>query len=290
MSQFVVKSKQELMAFLIESMGGKSRNSIKSLLTRRLVQVNGQIITQYNHPLQEGDEVSISSSGGKVGLNHPHLKIIYEDDDFIAVDKKEGLLTVTAGSGIDTTAFSILKKYVRKASYSNNIYTVHRLDKLTSGVLLFTKNRDLQRILRENWHDIVKKRSYIAIVEGHVEEDNGHIVTWLTEDEIKLKVYSNKFNNGGKQAISNYRLIKKSALYSMLELELVTGRKNQIRSHMEYIGHPIVGDRKYGSKTDNFSRIALHANQLEFYHPITHKLISFKSEMPKEFTRLMNRR
>lgn len=288
-THFKVREAAELMNFLLENINGKSRTAIKSLLKYRQISINGQVITQYDHALKVGDKVSVNFTRGNTALTHPKLKIIHEDQDFIVVDKGEDLLTVTVGTGRDITAFSLLKNYVKKSSPANKIYTVHRLDRGTSGVVLFSKNRDIQHMLRNNWHEIVTKRSYLAVVEGVIKEDSNQIVTWLTEDEIKLKVYSNKFDNGGKQAITNYKVLSRSSKYTLLELELVTGRKNQIRSQMEFIGHPIVGDKKYGAN-EEYKRIALHAHKLEFYHPVSHKLIKFKAESPKEFGQLMRRR
>ncbi|HHT23274.1 MAG TPA: RluA family pseudouridine synthase [Bacteroidales bacterium] len=281
-----VSEEIELMDFLLAKMGGMSRNKVKSLLSHRQVSVNDKITTQFDFPLKSNDLVVINTTRGNIELNHPLLKIVYEDSDFIVVEKKEGLLTVTVGTNKDITAFSILKNYVKKSSPANKIYTVHRLDKDTSGLLIFSKNRDLQHMLRNNWHEIVTKRTYVAVVEGRVEKESDQIVSWLTEDEIKLKAISSSRDNGGKKAITHYKLLKATDEYSLMELELETGRKNQIRVHMEDIGHPIVGDRKYGAQT-SIGRLALHARVLEFYHPITGELMHFETEIPKEFERLL---
>lgn len=281
-----VSEEIELMEFLLAKMGGMSRNKVKSLLAHRQVSVNDKITTQFDYSLKPNDLVVINTTRGNLELNHPLLKIVYEDSDLIIVDKKEGLLTVTVGTNRDITAFSILKNYVKKSSSANKIYTVHRLDKDTSGLLIFSKNRDIQHILRNNWHEIVTKRTYVAVVEGRVEKESDQIVSWLTEDEIKLKAISSSRDNGGKKAITHYKLLKATDEYSLMELELETGRKNQIRVHMEDIGHPIVGDRKYGAQT-SIGRLALHARVLEFYHPITGELMHFETEIPKEFERLL---
>lgn len=286
MTNLTAKENTLLMEFLLAKMGGMSRNSVKSLLSHRQVAVNNKITTQYDLQLRPGDRVSINTTRGNAELHHPLLKVIYEDNDFIIVDKKEGLLTVTVGTGRDITAFSILKNYVKKSSPANKIYTVHRLDKDTSGVLLFAKNRDLQHLLRNNWHQMVTKRTYVAVVEGKVEKNSGRITSWLTENEVKLKVISSKFDNGGKEAITTYKTLQSNNEYSLLELELETGRKNQIRVHMEDIGHPILGDRKYSSSV-SFGRLALHASVLEFRHPMSGKIMRFDSPTPKEFLKLI---
>ena len=235
--------------------------------------------------LKAADSVVINSTRGNVELVHPKLRIIFEDSDLIVVEKKEGLLTVTTGRESETTAFLILKNYVKKSSTRNKIYTVHRLDRETSGVILFAKHSDAQHILRDNWHEIVTKRVYVAVVEGKVEKESDRIVSWLTENEISLKISSSRTDNGGKEAITNYRVIKSNDEFSLLEIELETGRKNQIRVHMESIGHPIVGDRKYGSTT-TIGRLALHARVLEFYHPMTSEPLHFETPVPREFLKV----
>lgn len=285
MTRLKVSEATQLMDFLLAKMGGMSRSSVKSLLGHRQVTVNEKVVTQFDYMLKAADSVVINSTRGNVELVHPKLRIIFEDSDLIVVEKKEGLLTVTTGRESETTAFLILKNYVKKSSTRNKIYTVHRLDRETSGVILFAKHSDAQHILRDNWHEIVTKRVYVAVVEGKVEKESDRIVSWLTENEISLKISSSRTDNGGKEAITNYRLIKSNDDFSLLEIELETGRKNQIRVHMESIGHPIVGDRKYGSTT-TIGRLALHARVLEFYHPMTSEPLHFETPVPKEFLKV----
>ena len=285
MTRLKVSEATQLMDFLLAKMGGMSRSSVKSLLGHRQVTVNEKVVTQFDYMLKAADSVVINSTRGNVELVHPKLRIIFEDSDLIVVEKKEGLLSVTTGRETETTAFLILKNYVKKSSTRNKIYTVHRLDRETSGVILFAKHSDAQHILRDNWHEIVTKRVYVAVVEGKVEKESDRIVSWLTENEISLKISSSRTDNGGKEAITNYRVIKSNDEFSLLEIELETGRKNQIRVHMESIGHPIVGDRKYGSTT-TIGRLALHARVLEFYHPMTSEPLHFETPVPKEFLKV----
>lgn len=273
----------ELMTFLLAKMGGMSRNSIKSLLAHRLVMVNNKVTTQFNLSLQPDDLVSVISGRGNVELSHPKLRIIFEDQYLIVVEKKEGLLTVSTGNTDETTAFSILKTHVKKSSPQNRIYVVHRLDRETSGVIMFAKTKEVQLILQENWHRIVTRRIYVALVEGQVEKQEDTIVTWLTENEKSLKIHSSETDNGGQQAITHYRCVKSNEDYSLLEIELETGRKNQIRVHMQGIGHPIVGDKKYGAGTSPIGRVGLHARLLAFYHPITTEVVSFETPVPRNF-------
>ena len=278
----------ELMTFLMAKMGGMSRNSVKSLLAHRQIMVNSKITTLFNQALQPNDLVTVNSGRGNIELKHPKLKIIFEDEYLIVVEKKEGLLTVIAGDTEETTAFSILKTHVKKSSPTNRIYTVRRLDRETSGVILFAKNREVQQTLQENWHRIITRRIYVAVVEGVVEKEEDTIVTWLKENEKSLKIYSSDTDYGGQQAITHYRKIKSNDKYSLLEIELETGRKNQIRVHMQGIGHPIVGDKKYGAGTSPIERLGLHARLLAFYHPVTTEIVSFETPVPRNFLNLFH--
>jgi 23S rRNA pseudouridine1911/1915/1917 synthase len=281
-----VTSESELMAFLQAKMGGMSRTGVKSLLSHRQVMVNGKITTLFNHPLKPGDEIEVKSSGGNLELKHPKLKIIFEDKDLIVVEKKEGLLTVITQHEDETTAFSILKSYVQKSASTNRIYVVHRLDRETSGVLVFAKSRDIQLRLQENWHRVVTSRIYNAVVEGKVEKQKDTIVSWLSEHEKSLKIHSSNRDDGGQKAVTHYRCLKSNEQFSLLELELETGRKNQIRVHMESIGHPIVGDKKYGSDLNMMGRMALHARVLEFIHPVTLQKVRFETSIPPAFLKI----
>ena len=273
----------ELMTFLLAKMGGMSRNSVKSLLAHRQIMVNDKVTTQFNLLLQPNDLITVNSGRGNIELNHPKLRILFEDQHLIVVEKKEGLLTVSTGDSDETTAFSILKTHVKKSSPQNRIYVVHRLDRETSGVIMFAKTKEVQLILQENWHRIVTRRINVALVEGKVEKEHDTIVTWLTENEKSLKIHSSEQDNGGQQAVTHYRCVKSNENFSLLELELETGRKNQIRVHMEGIGHPIAGDKKYGAGTSPIGRLALHARLLAFYHPVTTEVVSFETPVPRNF-------
>lgn len=285
-----VSEQSELMAFLLAKMGGMSRSSVKSLLSHRQVSVNSKVTTQFNALIKSGDVVSISSSKGNTELLHPKLRIIHEDESLIVVLKKEGLLTVSTGKTDETTAFSILKNHVKKASTQNRIYVVHRIDRETSGVIVFAKNRETQLALQENWHRIVMRRIYVAIVEGKVEKEKDTLESWLTENEKSLKIHSSPVDNGGQQAITHYKLLKQNEQFSLLELKLETGRKNQIRVHLQGIGHPISGDKKYGSQRNPLGRMALHARLIEFIHPTTRKKVCFETPIPSEFLKVLKQK
>lgn len=287
-TRFRVTETAELMQFLLAKMGGMSRNSVKSLLAHRQVQVNGQIQTQYNLPLNAGDSVIISAGKGNEELKHPKLRVVYEDNDLIVVEKKEGLLTVaTERNSLETTVFSILRHYVKQSNPRNGIHTVHRLDRETSGLLVFAKSKETQEYMQTCWKNIVTQRAYVAVVEGKPAEPQGTIRTWLTENQKSKKVYSSPTDNGGQLSITHYKLLESNERYSLLRLQLETGRKNQIRVHLADMGNPVVGDKKYGSGTTPIRRIALHAYLLEFIHPVTQQKLRFESAMPKSFRLLL---
>ena len=288
-----------LMDFLQAKMGGMAKASIKQLLSQRRVTVNNAIQTRHDTPIRRGEIVVIASGRGNVELRHPKLRVVYEDDALIVVEKKNGLLTVPVkADSKETTVFSILKEYVRKQSHRNTVHVVHRLDRETSGLLVFAKSPELQEYMRTYWRQLVTKRSYVALVEGKLEKNEGKITSWLTEDSRTALVSSSPVDNGGQLAITNYKVLKESALqtdeadlkteYSLVELNLETGRTNQIRVHMASMGHPVVGDRKYGNGNESspIDRLCLHARVLEFIHPMTEKKVRFEAPMPKEFARI----
>ena len=285
-----VQESTTLMAFLLSKMGGMSRTSVKNLLSRRVVRLNGRIETHPDTALQTGDEVVIVPEQGAHLFTHPKLKIVYEDDYLIVVEKREGLLTVAAHPGsAETTALSILKDYVRRSDKRNGIYVVHRLDRETSGLLVFAKTPELQEYMRTYWHQLVTKRTYVAVVEGVMPKEEDTIRTWLTEDPKSTMVYSSPVDDGGKEAVTHYKVVKANEQYSLLELNLETGRTNQIRVHMASVGHPVVSDRKYGSgKVPPIDRLGLHARILEFIHPATEQVVHFETPVPREFLHIFH--
>ena len=291
-----------LMDFLQAKMGGMAKSSIKQVLGQRRVTVNNAIQTRHDTPIRRGDTVVVASGRGNIELRHPKLRIIYEDDALIVVEKKNGLLTVPVNpKSSETTVFSILKEYVKKQSYRNTVHVVHRLDRETSGLLVFAKSPELQEYMRTYWRQLVTKRTYVALVEGKLEKKEGKITSWLTENPRTALVSSSPVDNGGQLAITNYKVLKESnlqtdemdlgAAYSLVELNLETGRTNQIRVHMASMGHPVVGDRKYGhgNESSPIDRLCLHARVLEFIHPMTEKKVRFEASTPKEFARIFTK-
>ena len=297
-TSYRVEEVAELLPFLLTKMGGMTRTSVKQLLGQRRVKVNNAIQTRHDIPLHKGDLITIESGRGNVELRHPKLRIIYEDDALIVVEKKNGLLTVPVNQkSSETTVFSILKEYVKKQSYRNTVHVVHRLDRETSGLLVFAKSPELQEYMRTYWRQLVTKRTYVALVEGKLAQKEGKITSWLTENPHTAMVSSSPVDNGGQLAITNYKVLQElesgvesqESKISLVELNLETGRTNQIRVHMASMGHPVVGDRKYGNGNESspIDRLCLHAQVLEFIHPMTEKKVRFESAIPKEFTRIV---
>ncbi|MFW8052613.1 RluA family pseudouridine synthase [Vagococcus fluvialis] len=284
---YVVKEETTLLPFLLEEMKGKSRNAIKSVLTRGQIYVDGQSITQHNHPLKPGQRVMTQDN--KTAMSEQALvgiEIVYEDEDIIIIEKESGMLSIAGQNQFEVTAHNQLMGYVKRDHPKNRIYVVHRLDKDTSGIMLFAKNEQTKQALQENWKEKVLERTYTAVVEGEVKKNQGTIKSWLTESKT-FKMYSSSFDNGGKEAITHYKKIRSNRNYTLLEVNLETGRKNQIRVHMEDLGHPIVGDKKYGAHGNPMKRLGLHATTLVLIHPTTGKKLKFNSKMPKKFATLL---
>jgi 23S rRNA pseudouridine1911/1915/1917 synthase len=275
----------ELMPFLVEQLPAQTRNNIKSLLTHRQVIVNDKVVTQYNHPLRPGQEVVINWALVRAQDRIKGLKIIYEDADLIVIDKPAGLLSMASDEEKQHTAYRQLTDYVRIDNPEFRIFIVHRLDRDTSGVMLFAKNEAVKRALQDKWKEAVTDRAYIAVVEGRVKKQTDTVRSWLLETKTGL-MYSGSKAGDGLEAITHYRLLQANDKYSLLEIRLETGRKNQIRAHMKDIGHSIVGDKKYGASTNPLGRLGLHAHILAFHHPTTGELLRFETEVPKTFTRL----
>ncbi|MFD2629427.1 RluA family pseudouridine synthase [Oceanobacillus kapialis] len=280
---FDVKENTELLPFLLEKLSNRSRNSVKSILTRGQVTVDDHIETKHNYPLKPGQTITILKN--KAAVKRQALigmSILYEDDDIIVINKEAGLLSIATQKEKKQTAHHQLMEHVRIQDPENRIFVVHRLDKNTSGVMMFAKSESVKRQLQDNWKQAVRERKYVALVEGKVKQEKGYVSSWLMESKTHL-MYSTQNKDNGQYAKTHYKLLKANDSFSLMELELETGRKNQIRVHMQDLGHPIVGDKKYGSTQNPISRMGLHANVLSFYHPTTKQPMYFKADVPKSF-------
>lgn len=291
-SRLVVAEAMELMTFLIARLPDLSRTTIKSLLSNQQISIKNQVIRQFNHALKPGDEVDIRWGKGKTTLRDPQLKIVFEDRDLIVVEKAAGLLSIATQKERMRTAYSILSDYVKQQHPGNKIFVVHRLDRETSGLMLFAKNQEVQYEMQNNWKFAVSQRKYIAVVEGKLQTgDNsgkGTIKSYLWESKA-LIVYSSQNPEDGQESITHYKVLKSNDEYSLLEMELETGRKNQIRVQMNSIGYPLAGDLKYGGHPSSLKRLALHAHVLSFVHPFTGEMHHFETPIPPAFNAMIDK-
>jgi len=281
--QFMVTEETELLVFLLEKLAGQGRNSIKSMLARGQISVDDRVEKLYNHPLKADQIVSVSKEKITEAPKLIGLRILHEDDELIVVNKDAGLLSVAASQEVELTAYRQLTAHVRRTNPENRIFVLHRLDRDTSGVMMFAKSEQVQKKMQDAWTDVVKERTYVALVGGFVKKSQGSISSYLKESTT-LKMYSSQSSKDGLHAVTHYKVMNANRDYSLLEVHLETGRKNQIRVHMEDLGHPIVGDKKYGSKVNPIGRLGLHARVLAFEHPVTGKLMRFETVIPKQFS------
>ena len=288
-TKLTVEEPAELMAFLIAQLPHKNRNNIKSLLSNKQILIDGKVYTQFNHPLQPGQVVTVAATRAPETTQYRGLTILHEDQNLIVINKQSGLLSMATNKERDRTAYGILSDYVKKENPKNKIFIIHRLDRETSGVMMFAKSEKVQRLMQESWNDTIKERTYVALVEGVPQPPKGTVTSYLKESKA-LIVYSSQNPDNGQLSITNYTVLKSTADYALLELELETGRKNQIRVHMQDIGHPIAGDSKYGAETNPIGRLGLHAEVLAFEHPITGEPMKFDAPVPKTFLAMVKER
>lgn len=275
--KYNVDQAMSLFDFLLKKTN-KKRNEIKNLLKYENVYVDGHIQTYYAYHLEVGQIVEIKKGQKEIGLD-----ILYEDQELIVINKPCGLLSEQTEREKEKTAYSYVKAYLAKKK--EKIYLVHRLDQYTSGILMFVKNKKLYDALTHDWNHYIKKRGYIAVVEGKLPKKKGTIDNYLAESKTQIVYITSK--EKGKRAITHYRQIQSSRHYTMLEIHLDTGRKNQIRVHMASLHHPIAGDQKYGAKTNPIKRLALHAHEFMFIHPFTLEEMRFVSQTPDSFKKIL---
>lgn len=284
--QFTVKTQGLLFDFLVQMMPHKNRNNIKSLLHYQQVFVDGECATQFNRELNPGQTVMISGERKKKEDLPAGIKVLYEDDDIMVVDKPAGLLTIATEKEKRITLYSMLTGHVKSKDRNSRIFIVHRLDRDTSGVLVFARNEKTKRILQDTWDERVTKRSYVAVVEGNPEPTEGTIISYLVEDK-NYRMHSVSHPGKGQKAVTRYSTLKRGKYFSLLQIDLETGRKNQIRVQLGEKGHPVVGDKKYGSTANPLKRMALHAESLYFVHPVLNRELQFKSHFPDAFNKIV---
>ncbi len=283
---FTVDADTTLLPFLIEHIADRKRTAIKDMLKHGQVAVNGTPLTLNSTELHPGDTVSVNYTREFQVLRHPRVKLVYEDDHIIVINKGYGLLSVGTERVKADSAYSIVKDYLKRKNPRNKVFIVHRLDQHTSGLMVLAKSVQAKEALQHNWNNMVLSRKYLAVVEGKMEPAEGEVRSYLAENS-QLEVYSTPDPKAGKLAVTRYRTLRQRNGYTLLEVELDTGRKNQIRVHMHDLGHPIAGDKKYGAKSSPIHRMALHAQTLRFVHPIERTDMNFATPIPAPFARLV---
>ena len=271
-----------LLPFLLQVLAPRSRTEVKSILAHSHVKVNGTATTQFDQPLAPADEVLINFTHPFLSLNSRMVRLMYEDPDIVVIEKQSGLLTVPAGQTREKTAQKIVDDYLYASDGHSHAYVCHRLDQYTSGILIFAKNSQVQQMFRDSWTSYVVERRYLAVCEGVPADPEGEVRSYLAENAA-MKVYSTDDPEKGKLSVTRYKVLKTHGDYSQVDIQLLTGRKNQIRVHMSDLGCPIAGDRKYGAKTNPIGRLMLHNYVLQFFHPITRENLRFELPIPKNF-------
>lgn len=285
--EFTPEADARLLDFLYQAMPDRKRTTVKDYLRHRQVMVDGNVTSQWDTPVGPASLIRVNTSREFQTLANPRLRIVYEDDDIIVVNKGYGLLSVGTDTKCEGTAYSILRDYVKRVNPRNKLFIVHRLDQHTSGLMLFAKTEQAKETMQHNWNNMVLERRYVAVVEdGAPEPPEGQVRTLLAENSEHV-VYVTDNPAEGREALTEYCTLAARGNYALLELELATGRKNQIRVHMQHIGHPIAGDRKYGAKTSPIHRLALHARTLRFVHPVTRRDMNFSTPVPAAFRKML---
>ena len=286
-AKLTIKEDGTLLATAAALLPDHKPTKLKSMLKHNQLAVNGVPSRQFDLAVHAGDQLWVNFDRSFQVFSHPRIKLVYEDNDIIVVDKGYGVLSTAAGKPSDDTVYNIIKKYARGFSDKANVYVVHRLDRDTSGLMLLTRTKQARDKLISNGNNMVIERKYVAVVEGDVAQPEGTIKSFLAENPDTFEMYSTDDKKVGRLAVTKYRLLKQGKRFAMVELEIKTGRKNQLRVHMQDMGNPVSGDRKYGGHPSPINRIALHATVLSFVHPITGKAVTFNSPFPDNFKKMV---
>ena len=281
---FTVEEQAPLLEWLLSHLN-QSRNKVKDTLQGRGIKVDGKTVSQFDFLLQPGMKVAVSKTKrNQRSFKSRYVKIVYEDRWLIVIEKNIGILSMAAGHS-SLNVKSVLDDYFKKTRQKCTAHVVHRLDRDTSGLMVYAKDIDTEQILEHNWHQIVYDRRYVAVVSGEMEQDEGTIQNWLKDNKAYV-TYSSPVDNGGKLAITHFHVLDRTTDHSLVEYKLETGRKNQIRVHSADMGHPVCGDTKYGNGDDPLHRLCLHAWLLCFTHPITGEPMEFETPVPTAFKQL----
>ncbi|MDE7402546.1 MAG: RluA family pseudouridine synthase [Muribaculaceae bacterium] len=280
---------EKLMDFIAKMMPDAKRNDIKKWLRYGHLTIDGEVKTGFDAPVLPESEVCLNLSRPFPVFKHQRIQIVYEDDDVLVINKGYGLLSVgTNSKKREENAYDIMKNYVKSVDSRNKLWVVHRLDRHTTGLMMFAKSEKAHDVLRHNWNNIILERLYVAVLEGYLEEDKGYVKSRLAENS-QYVVYSTDNPDEGRIAVTHYEVLGRGNGYTLAHFSLDTGRKNQIRVHSADLGHPIAGDRKYGAQTSPINRLCLHAQTLRFAHPITRKDMNFQTPIPREFSKIIRR-
>lgn len=281
---YTVEEDAQLLDWLIANLKGLSRNKVKDTLHGRGIKVNGKIVTQFDYPLTRGMKISVSKSKKNDTFKSRYVNLVYEDPYLVVIEKKPGILSMAAGHK-SLNVKTVLDDYFRQTKQRCTAHVVHRLDRDTSGLMVYAKDMQTEQTLEHEWHNIVYDRRYVAVVSGEMEEDEGTIANWLKDNKAYV-TYSSPVDNGGKYAVTHFHVLDRTTEHSLVEYKLETGRKNQIRVHSADMGHPVCGDVKYGNGDDPLHRLCLHAYVLCFTHPITGERMEFDTPVPAQFRHL----
>ena len=275
-----------LLAFVEKRLADHSKTKVKSMLKHNQFAVNSMPTSQFDTPLEDGDKVSVNFTKSFRVFSSPRIKLVYEDNDILVINKGYGVLSMGTDNIKEGTAYSIMREYVKYSDPRAKVFIVHRLDRDTSGLMMLAKTMEAKDTMQHNWNNMVLNRKYVAVDEGVIPDDEGVVKSYVAET-AQCEGYYTQDPTKGQLAITRYKVLKRSSGYTLVELELDTGRKNQIRVHMKDLGHPIVGDRKYGASSSPIRRLALHARTLRFVHPITRKEMNFELPVPTRFAGLV---
>lgn len=280
---YVVDAPSELLEWLLANLK-QSRSKVKATLQGRGVRVGGKVVTQFDYRLEPGMKVAVSKVKKAAELKSRYVRLVYEDRHLVVVEKQAGILSMAAGHS-SLTVKAVLDDYFRRSNQRCTAHVVHRLDRDTSGLMIYAKEMQTEQILEHEWHERVYDRRYVAVVSGEMERDEGTVASWLRDNKAYI-TYSSPVDNGGKYAVTHYHTLARTTQHSLVEYVLETGRKNQIRVHSADIGHPVCGDVKYGNGDDPIGRLCLHAYVLCFVHPITNRRLEFETPVPVAFRKL----
>ena len=281
---YTVEEDAQLLDWLIANLKGLSRNKVKDTLHGRGIKVNGKIVTQFDYPLTRGMKISVSKSKKNDTFKSRYVNLVYEDPYLVVIEKKPGILSMAAGHK-SLNVKTVLDDYFRQPKQRCTAHVVHRLDRDTSGLMVYAKDMQTEQTLEHEWHNIVYDRRYVAVVSGEMEEDEGTIANWLKDNKAYV-TYSSPVDNGGKYAVTHFHVLDRTTEHSLVEYKLETGRKNQIRVHSADMNHPVCGDVKYGNGDDPIHRLCLHAYMLHFFHPVTRARMEFETPIPSQFRML----